>query len=323
MFEQIVTTNNLFLAWELFRNGKRRREDVMLFEKNLEDNIFQLQNELTDGYYYHSQYTPFTIHDPKQRTIHKALVRDRVVHQAIVNVIELLFEKRFIFDSYSCRVGKGTHAAVKRLRFFLRQASENNTKTVYAVKCDIKKFFASVNHAVLLELLTKRIHDQKTMAVIRNIVRSFSTTPETGIPLGNLTSQLFANIYLHELDWFVKQKLGLKHYVRYCDDFVILAQSISEGMELAKKIDTFLQSRLKVRLHPDKVFITTWTQGVDFLGYVILPEVILVRPTTAKRAIYRSDRNNFQSYLGFCSHADAYEIECIIRNKVGSDESIF
>jgi retron-type reverse transcriptase len=318
-----VATDNLFLAWELFRSGKRRREDVMLFEKNLEDNIFQLQNELTDGSYYHSQYAPFTIHDPKQRTIHKALVRDRVIHQAIVNVIEPLFEKRFIFDSYSCRVDKGTHAAVKRLRFFLRQASVNNTKTVYAIKCDIKKFFASVNHTVLLELLDKRIYDQKIMKVLRNIVKSFSTMPGTGIPLGNLTSQLFANVYLHELDWFVKQKLGLKYYVRYCDDFVILTSSISEGMELARKIDVFLRDKLKIRLHPDKVFVTTWTQGVDFLGYVILPEVILVRPTTARRAIYRSNRNNFQSYLGFCSHANAYEIECVIRNKVGSGEPIF
>ncbi|MEK7615234.1 MAG: reverse transcriptase/maturase family protein, partial [Patescibacteria group bacterium] len=267
--------------------------------------------------YRHSPYEPFTICDPKQRTIHKARVKDRVVHQAIVNVIEPLFEKRFIYDSYSCRVGKGTHAAVSRLRTFLRQASRNHTKTVYAVKCDIRKFFASINHEILIGLLHKRIQDSQTMRLLEQIIRSFSLTPGTGIPLGNLTSQLFANIYLHELDWYIKQKLRIRYYVRYCDDFVMLSSSKSEGFTLAETIDRFLRQTLKLELHPQKIHVRTWTQGIDFLGYVLLPHATILRPTTARRMIDRVEEDNENSYLGLCSHANAFELRCLIKNKLG------
>lgn len=305
------------MAWELFRKGKRTREDVMVFERRLEDNLFEIRDELISGNYRHGPYEPFTIHDPKQRTIHKALVRDRVVHQAIINVIEPLFEQRFIHDSYSCRVGKGTHAAVARLQGFFRQASKNGTRTIYAVKCDVRKFFASVNHEILLDLLAKRIADPKTMTLLRLIIESFSVTPGTGVPLGNLTSQLFANVYLHELDWYIKQKLRIKHYVRYCDDFVMLTSSRSEGFALAERVDVFLRERLKAELHPNKVHVRTWAQGVDFLGYVLMPQATILRSSTARRVVYRASKENASSYLGLCSHANAYEIARTVRNKVG------
>ncbi len=289
----------------------------MVFERRLEDNLFEIQDELISGHYRHSPYEPFTIHDPKQRTIHKALVRDRVVHQAIINVIEPLFEQRFIHDSYSCRVGKGTHAAVSRLQGFFRQASKNGMRTIYAVKCDVRKFFASVNHETLLSFLAKRISDPDTMTLLRLIIESFSVTPGTGVPLGNLTSQLFANIYLHELDWYIKQKLHIKHYVRYCDDFVMLTSSRSEGFALAEKADAFLRGNLKAELHPNKLHVRTWSQGVDFLGYVLMPHAIILRPTTAKRMIDRVTETNSSSYFGLCAHANAYELECTVRNKLG------
>ncbi|MCG3769901.1 MAG: Group II intron-encoded protein LtrA [Nitrosomonadaceae bacterium] len=289
----------------------------MVFERRLEDNLFAIREEILSGSYRHNPYQAFSIHDPKERIIHKAEVKDRVVHQAIVNVIEPLFEKRFIHDSYSCRVGKGTHAAVRRLRTFLRQASENNTKTIYAVKCDVRKFFASINHAALLQLLSQRISEPRIMTLLRNIVTSFSVSSGTGIPLGNLTSQLFANVYLHELDWHVKQTLKVRHYVRYCDDFIMLTSSRKEGLVLAERVDAFLRDNLKVQLHPDKVHVCTWTQGVDFLGYVLLPHVTVMRPDTAQRAIRCATTNNASSYLGLCSHADAYELWCAIRNKTG------
>lgn len=308
---------NLLLAWERFRRGKRAREDVMIFEHRLEDNLFAIHEELLSGVYRHGRYEPFTVNDPKQRTIHKAGVRDRVVHQAIVNVVEPLFEGRFVFDSYSCRVGKGTHAAVRRLRTFLSQASSNGMRTVYAVKCDVRKFFASVNHSILLALLAKRIEDPATMRLLRNIIGSFSVSPDTGIPLGNLTSQLFANIYLHELDWFVKQKLHVRHYIRYCDDFIMLVHLRDEAFELAEKADIFLRTNLKVELHPNKVHVRTWAQGIDFLGYVILPHVTIIRPLTSRRLVRRINEDNMSSYLGLCSHASAFTLECIIRNKMG------
>lgn len=317
LFDRLTSIENLLDAWELFKTGKRKRPDVMRFEKSLEDNLFQLRDDLISGRYRHNPYEPFTIHDPKQRTIHKAVVKDRVVHQAVINVIEPLFERRFIFDSYSCRINKGTHAAVTRLRSFLRSATRNGTTNVYAVKCDVKKFFASVDHSVLMRLLCEQISDQKMIALLRMIVESFSVTPNVGLPLGNLTSQLFANVYLHELDWHIKQRMRVRHYLRYCDDFVMLAPSMQQAMHLAEQADGFLHNALNMQLHPNKVRVRTWRQGVDFLGYVVLPNAVILRPQTAKRAVRCITPENATSYLGLCSHADAFELSCLLRNKAG------
>lgn len=288
----------------------------MLYERYLEDHLFSLQEELISGAYIHSPYEPFTIYDPKQRLIHKACVKDRVVHQAIVNIIEPFFEKRFIQDSYSCRIGKGTHVAVRRLQTFLRQESKNNTKTVYALKCDVKKFFASVSHEVLLGQLSRSINCQKTMALIKSIIQSYSTSHGTGIPLGNLTSQLFANVYLHELDWYVKQTLRTPYYLRYCDDFILLVPSKSEGMKLAGNIDLFLQERLHVQLHPYKVCVRTLKQGVDFLGYRVLEHAVILRTGTKRRVMEKINAENASSYLGVCQHANTYDLQRQIKHFV-------
>lgn len=305
---------NLLLAWERFRRGKRAREDVMIFEHRLEDNLFEIQEGLISGSYHHEAYRRFIIHDPKQRTIHKATVKDRVVHQAIINVIEPLFEKRFIHDSFSSRIDKSTHAAVKRLRLFLRVASRNNTRTIYAVKCDVRKFFASVDHEILLRLLARRVHDPRLLALLAHLVESFFVTPGVGLPLGNVTSQLFANVYLHELDWHIKQRLRVQHYVRYCDDFVILASSREKALERAGEAGTFLRDCLKMELHPDKTRVRTWRQGIDFVGSVLLPHATILRPSTARRLIARVTRENASSYLGLCTHANAFTLARSIRN---------
>jgi len=280
----------------------------MVFERNLEDNLFALRDDLLAGRYRHGAYHRFVVFDPKQRTIHKANVRDRVVHQALVNVIEPSFERQFIHDSYSCRIGKGTHAAVRRLRLFLRQASRNGRKTVYAVKCDVRKFFDSVEHGILIGLLRRRIHDRRLMDLLREIIGSFSTRPGKGIPLGNLTSQLFANVYLHELDWFVKHGLRVHHCLRYCDDFVMLASSKERAFQLAEQADAFLGEHLKLRLHPNKIIVRTWKQGIDFLGYVLLPQATILRTKTKKRMLRLGKQENLTSYLGACAHADAFEL---------------
>lgn len=287
----------------------------MAFEYHLEDNLFSLRDSLLSGKYRHDKYEPFTIFDPKKRRIHKATVKDRVVHQAVVNVIEPLFDKHFIHDSYSCRVGKGTHAAVDRLRAFLRQASRNNTRTVYALKCDVRKFFASVNHDILLALLTRRIDDRKTIELLENIIGSFSVGDRRGIPLGNLTSQLFANVYLHELDRYVKGSLREKCYLRYCDDFIILSESRKRLSYTIQNIDGFLNKTLALSLHPNKVFIRTWEQGIDYLGYVLFPHATVIRMKTANRMLERVNEDNLASYLGVCSHADAFELKQIVLTK--------
>lgn len=303
----------MFAAWERFSDGKHSKADVMAFEFRLEDNLFALRDSLLSGEYRHDPYQPFTIYDPKQRRIHKATVKDRVVHQAIVNVVEPLFEPRFIHDSYSCRVGKGTHAAVDRLHLFLRQASSNDTRTVYVLKCDIKKFFASVDHGILLALLMRRVRDPKTIIVLEHVIASFCVGNRQGIPLGNLTSQLFANIYLHGLDRSVKMVLREKYYLRYCDDFVIASESRERLSGVTRRIETFLNQELKLALHPNKVFIRTWGQGVDFLGYVLFPHATVLRRKTAKRMLRRASQDNLASYLGVCSHADAHDFKQILK----------
>ena len=196
LYDKIFFLENVFLAWYKFAKSKHSRRDVMIYERNLEENLFNLQAELKNQNYCHGKYQPFIVYDPKKRQIHKTTVKDRIVHQAVVNIIEPIFEKRFIFDSFSCRIGKGIHGASYRLRDFLSKASQNNTKTIYALKCDVSKFFDSIDHNILLDFICCQIKDEKTIKLLRHIIGSFSKAPNKGLPLGNLTSQLFANIYL-------------------------------------------------------------------------------------------------------------------------------
>jgi RNA-directed DNA polymerase len=268
---------------------------------------------VASGRYRHGPYQTFTIHDPKQRRIHKATVQDRLLHQAIVSAIEPVFERRFIHDSYSCREGKGTHAGVVRLRTFLRKASHNNTKKVYVLKCDVRKYFASIDHEVLMKLIAHRVHDEATLELVRTILLSHGADVGRGIPLGNVTSQLFANIYLHELDWFIKQRLKVQQYIRYCDDFVIVSPDKAYLTSLIAPIRQFLQTELLLDLHPNKVTIRSWDQGIDFLGYVLRPYVITLRTKTRRRMVSKVTKHNLSSYIGLCTHAQAYHLSQVLR----------
>ena len=173
MFDEIISLDNLFAAWREFRRGKRGKRDVQAFERKLEDHLYALHRELEDGTYVHDPYERFHIFDPKFRIIHKAIVRDRIVHHAIHRVIVPIFDGSFIYDSYSCRVGKGTHMAVERLRTFARRVSHEYEGPCWALKCDIRKFFDSMNHEILFELLTKRIDCMKTLGLLRSIIESY------------------------------------------------------------------------------------------------------------------------------------------------------
>lgn len=305
VFDRVVSLGNLFLAWREFKKGKRKRLDVQGFEFNLEDNLFQLHRELKDQTYWHGSYTPFYVTDPKLRYIHKATVRDRVLHQAVFRVLYPLFDESFIFDSYSCRVGKGTHRAVTRLESFCRQLSQNNSKTIYALKCDIRKFFDSVNQDTLIGLISRKIGDADVIRLVEKIVRSFLQ----GLPLGNVTSQLFANIYLNRLDQFIKHKLKERYYIRYCDDFVILGDSLQYLLDLSERINHFLNNNLELSLHPGKIIIRKHRQGIDFLGYVVLPNHRVLRTRTKRRLLRRVDGRNKNSYLGILKHCSGYKIK--------------
>ena len=174
-FLKIISLENLFFAWKEFRKGKRKKRDVQIFERNLEDNLFRLHRDLVNKTYQHGNYNSFYITDPKLRLIHKACVRDRVLHHAIYRILYPIFDKSFIYDSYSCRLKKGTHKAVSRLNFFTRKVSKNYTGRCFVLKCDIKKFFASIDHEVLFLLLKNKIRDENLLRLLQEIINSFST----------------------------------------------------------------------------------------------------------------------------------------------------
>lgn len=175
MFNEIISLENLFSAWSEFRRNKGKKEDVLKFEKNLEDNIFSLHNDLKNGLYKHDEYTGFFITDPKRRHVHKATVRDRILHHSIFRVLYPVFAPKFIYHSFSCQIGKGTHKGIKSVQKMFRKVSKNNTQPCYALKCDVKKFFDGINHKILLEILSRRIKDEKVMRLLKEVIGSFGS----------------------------------------------------------------------------------------------------------------------------------------------------
>ena len=302
-----ITLENLFLSWREFKKGKSKRKDVLEFEFNLEDNIFQLYQELINKTYKHSQYTSFFVQDPKLRHIHKAEVRDRIVHHLLSKYLNDVYDKTFIHDSYSCRKNKGTHKAVDKLKTFSLKQSQNNKLNFCCLKCDVRRFFDSIDHRILIDILKRKIKNDDILNLIKEIILSFQT--DRGIPLGNLTSQYFANIYLNELDQFVKHTLRIKYYVRYTDDFLMLDKSEGCLKDLIVPISYFLNNQLKLSLHPDKIIMRKYNQGIDFLGYVTLPYYRVLRTKTKKRIFRRINGRNIQSYLGVLKHCCGYKIE--------------
>ena len=290
IFEHITSVENLFQAWEEFKKGKVKKRDVIIFSLNLENNIFELRQKLVSTEWKSDGYASFSIKDPKPRSIHKASVRDRVFYQAVYRVLYGIFDSVFIYDSYSSRVGKGTHAGIKKLEVMLRKLSQNYTKPAFALKCDVKKFFDSIDHEIFRSLIGEKISCSRTIGLLKKVIDSFHKTPNKGLPLGNVTSQVFANVYMNPFDWYVKTQLGMKRYVRYCDDFVILSQNRNELVELIPKIQKFLADNLKLELHPDKILIYNFHQGIDFLGAVLLPHCTVPRTKTKNRIIKKSQK---------------------------------
>lgn len=323
-YQKLIAIANLFQAWSEFRKGKSKRSDVQRFERHLEDNLFTLRKSLQNKTYRHDSYHSFYVQDPKQRHIHKATVQDRVVHHMLYKHLYKLFDKTFIYDSYSCRLDKGTHRGIDRLEVFTRKVSKNYTKSCWALKCDIRKFFASIDHEILLTLIRKRIKNEDILWLLNQVIKSFHTTPGKGMPLGNLTSQVFANIYLNELDQFVKHKLKLHFYIRYADDFLMLFHNKEELLEYVDILREFLQVNLNLQLHPNKIIMRRLDWGIDYLGYVILPHYRLPR-TKTKRRIFKklkeksgslSFNQSLQSYLGYLRHANSFKITQKLKNEL-------
>jgi len=352
------------LAWQEFLPGKRNKQDVQVFSLHLMDNIIALHEDLKNKIYQHGGYEDFYVNDPKRRHIHKASVRDRLLHHAVYRQLYPFFDKTFIADSFSCRKNKGTHKALDRFTTVARQVNKNNTKTCRILKCDIKQFFASIDHEILLNILKERILDRDVFRLLEKIIGSFSSChprPDRGsmdsrlrlpadlpagrqgrqdrqggndnirncgLPLGNLTSQLFANAYLNTFDQFIKHQLKIKHYLRYADDFVILSSSERYLQSLVFPVQSFLLNKLKLILHPNKIYLQTLSSGVDWLGWINFPYYRKLRPKTKQRMFERAvlypQPAVFQSYVGLLSHGNTYKISKDLSNlfcAVGEKES--
>lgn len=319
-YEHIISLENLLAAWTEFSIGKKSKSDVQAFELQVMDHIVDLHHDLVNQTYQHGGYHSFFVHDPKRRHIHKASVRDRLLHHAVYRTLSPFFDRTFIADSYSCRENKGTHRAINRFQSMALQVSKNHTRTCWVLKCDIRKFFASVDHTLLITMLRAYIPDERIVQLLENIIGSFhtETTFGVGLPLGNLTSQLFANVYMNGLDQWVKHTLKARQYIRYADDFVFLSEDKQWLEESIPKIQTFLQSTLRLSLHPDKLFLKTSVSGVDFLGWVHFPDHRVLRTKTRQRMFRRitdcPKEAVFQSYIGLLLHGDTHKVETEVRN---------
>jgi len=322
-YNDIISIENLFEAWQEFVRGKKNKEDVAEFTLSLSANVYKLHQELLEKTYTHGVYEAFKISDPKPRDIHKAIVRDRLLHHAIYQILYPYFDKVFIHDSYSCRLGKGTHKAMNRFRNFAYKGSLNNTKTLWVLKCDIRKFFASIDQKILLQILRKHITDEDFLCLLEKVVQSFSSDPYSNVLenirirklglLGNLTSQLLVNIYMNEFDQFMKHKIKIKYYIRYADDFVIMHTNKKYLTEILRYIVIFLESTLFLKLHPNKVSIKTLASGIDFLGWVHFPTQRVLRTSTKRRMLKRLSDNpskeTVQSYLGMLKHGNGFKLK--------------
>jgi retron-type reverse transcriptase len=345
LFDQIVSFENLLRAARKAQLGKRFKESTALFNLNLEKELLSIQQDLRSRTYRHGGYHDFFVFDPKRRLISAAPYRDRVVHHALCNVIEPIFERSFIHDSYACRKGKGSHLAVRRYTEFAR-------KNRHVLKCDIQKYFQSVDHAILTDMFFQKIRCPDTRWLIESIIASrtdssvvfyfkgddlFTPYQRTrAIPIGNLTSQFFANVYLNGFDHFVKEDLRCKYYIRYVDDFVVFDDSKERLSQVKSEIENYLGS-LRLCLHRDKSRVYPVRDGVRFLGYRIFPTHRLVAKANIlamRRRMrrysrqYRAGEINLDkvrqcihSWIGHAGHADSYRMRSRLLTSVAFQRS--
>lgn len=338
LYEQIIDYENLWKAYLNARKNKRFRGDVLEFTHNVEENLIQIQNELIHKTYKVGRYREFYVYEPKKRLIMALPFRDRVVQWAIYQVIEPLFDRQFIKDSYACRKGKGVQAAADRLQYWMRKL-DRRYENPYYLKLDISKYFYRIDHDVLISILRRKIKDEDLMWLLETIIHSEDTKfgvplgdhnleqeriDGLGMPIGNLTSQLFANLYLNELDQYAKHELHLHCFIRYMDDIIVLHESKQELQKILEEIDIFLRSELRLQLN-NKTAIRPISTGIEFVGYRIWSTHRKLKKKTAKKmkrrlkylkkAYARGEvsadevRSTLMSYLGYMKHADCYKLK--------------
>ncbi len=293
LYYQLCSYENLELAFQKARKRKTLKNYVIEFETDLQSNLKELKHELENFTYSPYPLTTFIVYDPKTRKISASHFRDRVVHHALCNIISPIFEKTFIPASFANRKGKGTHPAIRRFEQFLSQTTFYHKKTLerervdifsYALKADIRHYFETVDHEILLTLIRRKIKDQNIIWLIKTILENHKTQiPNKGMPIGNLTSQFFANVYLDRLDQFVKHELRVKNYLRYVDDFVILHSDKNLLEKWKKEINDFLIQNLELELHPEKSRIIPLKRGISLLGYRVFGKYRLIKKSNARR----------------------------------------
>ncbi len=324
----ICTAKNATKAYRKARKCKRYRPEVLKFEQNREINLARAIAEVRNGTYTAGRYFVFKVYEPKERLIMALPFFDRVIQHMIVNIIEPIFEKRFIFHSYACRKDRGAHEASKALAARLYELQIRQGKKIYAIKGDIHHYFQSINHEVLKKEIRRYISDKEVLKILDHIIEHNGIYQDgVGIPVGNLTSQLFANVYLNILDQYIKHELHVGDYFRYMDDFIILSEGPAELHEMLNKIDEFVRVRLHLNLNP-KTGIIAAKNGVDFVGYRHFPSFKIVRKGATRRIkkllhafeTGEVDEELFdrsiESRLAHIKHADAWHLSADIREDV-------
>jgi RNA-directed DNA polymerase len=334
-----LTVSELFQAYYDCRKAKRNTWNALDFEQNLERNVMDLYYELINNAYEPGRSIMFVVTKPKAREVWAANFRDRIVHHVLYNRYAPMFYRSFIYDSYACIPEKGTLRAAKRVQYFMRSATNNHTEDAWYMKADIANFFVSINKDILDGLLAKKITDPWWMQLTRLVLhkdptenvyiksplgvlkkvpphKSLLNAPKGfGLPIGNLSSQFFANVYLNELDQYAKHSLKTKHYARYVDDIVVVGKNGPELHEKYAKMSTFVEEILGIKFHPNKKEINKIEHGVNFVGYIVKPRCMYVRRSTINNAYenielrkdFCSLRSTVNSYLGLMTHANAHK----------------
>ena len=318
LFEQMTDYGSLLAAVHRARRGKGNRAEVARFVFDLEPNLLELQEELRSGCYRMQPYRAFVIREPKRRQICAAHFRDRVVHHAVCAALDPIFDGCLIDDTYACRRGKGSHAAVRRLQQLARQSP-------YLLMGDIRRYFETVDHDVLKALYRRKLKDRELLSLLDRLVDHPLPGGKSGkgLPIGNLTSQYFANLYLGQLDHFVKERLRIPGYVRYMDDFAVFADSKARLQATLGEIRSFLAETLRIELREERTLLAPVTQGAPFLGFRVFPGLVrldgrklarLRRRVRRREAAYRAGRleedalaRSVQSMIGHVRHADALQ----------------
>lgn len=305
LYQRIFDIDNLILAEKKARKGKTKQNGVIIFDKNKEQNLIELQNILINNEYKTSKYDIFTIFEGKERIIYKLpYYPDRITHHAIMNIIEPIFIKSFTIDTYSCIKNRGIHKALRNIKVSLKDI----VNTQYCLKLDIVKFYPNVNNEILKNLLRRKFKDKKLLNLLDEIIESV-----VGLPIGNYLSQVFGNFYLTYFDHWIKEELKIKDYFRYCDDLVFLHSNKDHLHIIREKIQNYLLDNLKLNIKNNYQTFPINKRGLDFIGYKFYHTHISLRKSIKKNYInmikYRRNRKSIASYHGWLCHANCINLE--------------